>query len=160
MAPEDKPKWYFDACVLEDGRPALSVLLNTGGKEMLTSFLAIGEALGNCHNKGQGKADAFHMLLKSLEGRITIRSNDLDFWEVLRAVHDTCPRLTIADALHLAFALNEKCERMFSDDEDLYSLPRETLRQLAERFSYPSPASFEVVHVAPRAKKAKRFRHH
>jgi len=137
-----KPKWYYDACTLERGRPAFLTLF-TPGIEPVTSHLAIGEACSNALLKGKEQAEAFIELIGSLSSILSIVSNDGVEHELGR-VRARFEKLSITDAMHIAMSFKLKCCRLYSDDRDQWGLNTSELKQLAIDLGCPE---YEIKHL-------------
>ena len=133
-----KQKWYFDACVLDKKKGGVieDIINNAKHRQNCVSHLAIGEAYGSCLCKGGGnreeKARAFIELIDAIKNCISIISNDINkaFFD---EVKKSCPKLKVADAIHLATAIDAKCDIFCTSDHDIYQYDNKDVKELSQK---------------------------
>lgn len=131
-------RWYYDACALETGIIYDEIINNTRSSRKLTaSFLSLGEAYGNCfrEDKDESAPSKFVQLIEKLRnvGKLDIISN-AQINKAFNFVKEVCDKLEVADAMHLATALQNKCNILRSFDRHFIKLTKEQKDRLAERF--------------------------
>lgn len=127
-----KQRWYYDACVLDKEKNIFGNIVNKDHlRENIISHLALGEAYGNCLNKGEAQANAFIDLINSLKKYIRIVGNDAPK-EILDKVKDKFKILRLADAVHLATAIEYECDVFKTSDSDLYKFSKREINELSQ----------------------------
>lgn len=131
-------RWYYDACALETSIIYDEIINNTRSYRKLTaSFLSLGEAYGNCFRDGKGEnAPAnFVELINELRklDKLDIVSN-ADIEDEFEFVRNLCEiRLEVADAVHLATAIKNRCNifRTFDDD---FNFTSQQIAKIKEKY--------------------------
>lgn len=127
-----KQRWYYDACVLDKEKNIFGDIINKDHiKESIVSHLALGEAYGKCLSKGEVQADAFIKLINTLKKYIRVVGNDAPK-EILDKVKNKFITLRLADAVHLATAINYKCSVFKTSDYDLYRFSKRETNDLSQ----------------------------
>lgn len=132
-------RWYYDACALDyDINIYGEMISKHHPKEVVISFLALGEAYGNCHKKGENQSKQFTALIERLRDIKNIHIfNNENVGEYLDQVRGRFPALDIIDAIHLATALYYKCNIVRTTDSDLYNQPSKKVKELGEHYNIP-----------------------
>ena len=124
---ENKIRWYYDACTLDERFYQIFVRDLTGkhcSRKGIISHLALGEAYGNVFEKGREETEAFLGLIENLRQYIEIVGNDVDD-DLIRNIQGiVSSRVDITDVIHLATAIENDCQNVFSIDGDLADIPR------------------------------------
>ncbi len=131
----NKEKWYYDACTLDHDKITYAEIVNKNyPKDAFISHLALGEAYGNCCEKGKEAADAFIGLINKLKDHIHIIGNDgID--TIFKEVRDHFTRLSITDAMHLATAITHNCKIFRTIDPDFCGISKKDMRSLAKKLN-------------------------
>jgi len=131
---KSKPKWYFDACALRKERKTIDeIRARHIRKDILISYLALGEAYGSCCSENKDVEQAFKELIEEIRKYILVIKNDISN-KLFEDVRSKCDRISIADAIHLATALKYKCENLITADRDLYGLSKNTKKELCNKY--------------------------
>ncbi len=124
-------KWYYDACTL-DLKSTYPEIVNNKKKRSISavvSHLALGEATGNCHYKGEEKYSAFLDLIYKTLPFVQVVGHD-GIGKQMKKVREIFPALAITDCVHLATALKGRCELMRTTDSDLHKLNKAEVKKL------------------------------
>jgi len=133
MSGGKKQKWYFDACVLDKNKDSIADIVNNAKhRQNCVSHLALGEAYGCCLSKGKGneKAEAFVQLINSIKKYISVIGNNISK-KILDDVKLKFPKLKLADAIHLATAIDAKCDMLCTSDYDIYQYDKKDINELS-----------------------------
>jgi len=130
-----KRKYYYDACTLDLKETYPEIIKNRKKFqiESLVSHLSLGEALGNCHMKGETKFEAFVDLIKKILAFVTVVGND-NIERQTRKITEIFPTLSSTDSMHVATALKHSCEILRTTDPDLYNQNKIKVRELGRFF--------------------------
>lgn len=129
---------YYDSCALEDDIIQREIINSKNSFEMVTSHLALGEAIANIKfHKNDEAASLVARLLMTLskERKIKFLGHD-DIGKVLEKVRETFPRLAISDSIHLATAIQNQCSIFVTADRD-FNVNKQDLRELAKEYGIP-----------------------
>lgn len=138
------PKWYYDACVLRsENRNIIDEIRGKSKtKEILISYLTLGEAYGSCCNDGKKFEEYFKELFEKIRRFIIIVNNDISK-KLFDEIRDENKRIRIADAVHLATAIKNKCEGLRTEDRDLYGLSKNKIQKLGKKYGISNFAIIE-----------------
>lgn len=136
---DDREKWYYDACTLDQKNCYYDIVNKKPPKKAVISHLALGEAYGNCHVKKKNPIGAISALAGLIEklrlgNYIKIVGND-NVDKELKFIKESSLRLSITDSVHLATAVKERCCVVVSTDSDFLRAPKKKLFKLKENFS-------------------------
>lgn len=145
--PLEIEKWYLDACVLDRDKNIYGDILTRVPKQVFISHLALGEAFGNCHKKGEDALKSFVELIGKLKTLSSVRvmvvgHDNID--EELAEVKATFPVLKTSDAIHLATALKEGCYKFRTIDPD-FKLEKKKVMELGKKFGINNFAITDVI---------------
>ena len=130
--------WYYDACALDSGTEVYGEMTSKSNPiRPIVSHLALGEAYGNCHNKGKAQEDAFLRLMRVASRKMEIVGND-GIEEILSITKETFPKLSFTDAIHLATAIKFKCNIFRTSDNDFCGLDHEKVKKYGSNFEIPN----------------------
>lgn len=130
---------YLDACVLDLKEQARHFLNSQNSAKIVTSHLAIGEAVANTGIK-KG-VEASKILLEFLienvnQGKLSFVQHDDKLSakdELLEEINEEFPRLSLTDSIHLATAVKNKCNKLISIDGDFTGIERRKLAKFGAK---------------------------
>ena len=111
-----KEKWYYDACTLDKSKKTYSEIVNSQSYRVsIVSHLSLGEAYANCREKGKEEFESFSSLINILEKYIKVVGNDAS-QGILDGIRQVFQELEITDSVHLATAIDNKCQVLRTND--------------------------------------------
>lgn len=133
-----KPKWYYDACALRHGRGIVDEIRGKSiKKDILISYLTLGEAYGSCCNESEEFEEFFKDLFENIKKYITIVSNHVPD-RLFNEIREECKTMKVADAMHIATAIENGCEILRTADRDIHGLTNATRKRLREISGIPN----------------------
>lgn len=132
---DNQPIWYCDACTLEE-ELIYHEVTSKNKKKMLISHLALGEAYGNCLNKGEVQAKALLNLIRKMKksGFLNVVGND-NIEEIVTHIIKSDLRMSFTDTVHVATALKKKCVTfMTTDKADFEEIDKLKITELGKKF--------------------------
>ncbi|NQU82374.1 MAG: PIN domain-containing protein [Parcubacteria group bacterium] len=140
-----KPRIYYDASALISQKRDIfdEIAGESIKKDILISYLALGEAYGSCCGDGEEDEEYFRQLFSKIRKFVKIVKNDVST-RLFDSVRSECGRIEICDALHLATAIYYKCEQLRTKDRDLSGIDKNKIKKLAKKYKIPNFAICET----------------